>query len=147
MIPLRLYIYGAIALAAIGAVAYVRHLQTSNTRLAAELSTAQKSLTAERENTRKANEASERYATSLENLKAARAATPVRSVRLCVSTPVPAATAPTGTDGTNPEGLPQTAGRHLTAGRNIGLDLYELADEADLCPVKLKALQEWVRGR
>jgi hypothetical protein len=108
-----------------------------------ELSTATAMLSAERDNARRANEASERYAVSLENLKAARAATPVRTVRLCVgpASGVPTAGAATGADAAGAEGLPQAAGP------DIGAGLYGLADEADECAVRLEALQRWVRDR
>jgi hypothetical protein len=146
MIP-RLYIYGLVGLAFVGLVfalkvqtGRVGALKDENGRLAATIA-------AERENVRKANEASEKYAVSLENLKAARAATPVRSVRLCVNTGVPETRATTGTAPTSAEGLQEALGSNIKASRDIGRELYELADEADLCPAKLEALQDWVRNR
>lgn len=141
-IPIRFYVYAGIAVL-IGLLFWHDHHVTKKLNATrAELSTAKATIVAERENVRKANEASERYAISLENLKAARAATPTRSVRLCVSTPgVPATGAATGTDAAGPEGLPQTAGP------DIGSRLYDLSDEADQCAVQRDALIDWIRNR
>jgi hypothetical protein len=147
MIPLRLYIYAGLALAFVG-LAVALKVQTGRLdRVKDENRLLESAIAAERENARKANEASERYAISLENLKAARAATPTRSVRLCVNSSVPEAGASTGADATDSKGLSEAYRPDIKIGRDIGRELYDLADEADLCPAKLEALQEWVRSR
>lgn len=132
--------------AAVAFVGYLlwreKYLSDKLTVTRQELSTATAMLGAERDNARKANEASERYAISLENLKAARAATPVRTVRLCGGpASVPEAGTAAGADASGSEGLPQAAGP------DIGQRLYDLADDADHCQVTLEALQRWVRER
>jgi hypothetical protein len=143
----RLYIYGAIGLLFAG-ISLTAYIQTKRVgALKSELSTAEATIAAERENTRKANEASERYAVSLENLKAARARTPTRTVRLCVNTGVPEAGTTPGTDATGEERVSEALGSNIKASRDIGRELYELADEADECSVRLEALQDWVRNR
>jgi len=147
MIPIRFYIFGAIALAFVG-LAVALKVQTGRVgALKSEKAQLQSLVIAQQENLKKANEASERYAISLENIKAARAATPTRSVRLCVNSSVSEARTPSGTDASNPEGLSEAYRPDIKIGRDIGRELYDLADEADLCPAKLEALQEWIRNR
>lgn len=137
MNQLRLYAYLAVALAIVSGLVYIRHLQ----HRAALVAPLEATIKAERNNLRKANESSERYAISLENLKAARSATPVRTVRLCAPTSVPKAGTATGIDEAVQEGVPQVPGPDL------GPDLYQLADEADELRVRLEALQDWVKAR
>jgi hypothetical protein len=147
MIPLRLYIYAGLALAFAG-LAVALKVQTGRLdRVKDENRQLTATVKAERENVRKANEASEKYAISLENLKAARAATPTRSVRLCVNSSVPEAGASPRADAADSKGLSEAPGRNIEAGPEIGPDVYNLADEADLCPAKLEALQQWIRDR
>jgi hypothetical protein len=124
---------------AITATAYIQTKRLHSAKV--ELATATATIKAERDNLRKANESSERYAISLENLKAARSATPVRTVRLCAPTSVPKAGTATGTDAASQEGVSQVPGPDL------GPSLYQLADEADELRVRLEALQNWVRDR
>jgi hypothetical protein len=136
----RLYLYAGIAAVFLG-LSLTSYIQTKRLHSAkVELATATATIKAERDNLRKANESSERYAISLENLKAARSATPVRTVRLCAPS-VPKAGTATGTDAASQEGVSQVPGPDL------GPDLYQLADEADELRVRLEALQNWVRDR
>src|SRR5688572_19918477 len=87
MIPLRLYIYAAIALAFAGLIAR-DHFQTRKlNRVTAERNQAQANLTAERENTRKANEAEKRHQARADLLEADKRNTPLPAVRVCRSTP------------------------------------------------------------
>jgi hypothetical protein len=137
---MKLYLYGAIAAVFLG-LSLTAYIQTKRLHSAkVELATATATIKAERDNLRKANESSERYAISLENLKAARSATPVRTVRLCAPS-VPKAGTATGIDEAVQEGVSQVPGPDL------GPSLYQLADEADELRVRLEALQQWVRGR
>jgi hypothetical protein len=152
-IPLRLYLYAAAA-ALLGYLLWREHYLThklSATRT--ELTTATATLNAERENTRKANAAAERFAISIENLKAARADTPVRIVRLChAAASVPAVTTTFGTDATDAGRLPPAVGsdpkdRWSDDGPDVGPALYAEADRADTCHATLTALQEYERNR
>lgn len=140
---IRLYlIIGAVFMAILGVVNWQKVRAEKRARVAeTALELANAEIEAERENTRKANEASERYAISLEQLKAARAAIPTRVVRLCNTPSVSQAGATPGTDATGAEGLPQAPGP------DIGGRLYDLADEADQCAVQRDALIDWIRNR
>ena len=147
MIPIRFYIFGAIALAFVG-LAVALKVQTGRVgALKSEKAQLQSLVIAQQENLKKANEASERYAISLENLKAARAVIPTRSVRLCVNSSVSEAGTAPGADASSAERLQEALGSNIKASRDIGRELYDLADEADLCPAKLEALQQWIRDR
>jgi len=152
-IPIRFYIYAGIA-ALLGYLLWREHyLSHKLTATRAELSTATATLKAERLNTEKANAAAEKYALSLENLKAARSATPVRTVRLCngpASVPRSATAARTDESGSaefSPPPGSDTKDRWSDDGPDVGPYLYALADEADTCHATLEALQGWVRGR
>jgi anti-sigma-K factor RskA len=88
-----------------------------------------------------------------ETLRAVRAATPVRSVRLCSSpaaarSVAPATTpAPSGNEAPAGAGeLQEAAGRDLVAGPDIGPSLYALMDEADEVVKSCRALQGYVEG-
>jgi hypothetical protein len=162
MIPIRLYAYAAVALAIVGLFIHDRWMTKRYEHQKSVTATLTATLAAERDNTRKANEASERYAISLENLKAARELLPVRSVRLCNSRGVQQAAATPGTDAQSDPGHPSEAGfnpgygsglqsgqvdRWSDSGPDIGPVLYALADEKDEQLAMCKALQDWVRAR
>jgi hypothetical protein len=162
MIPIRLYAYAAVALAIVGLFIHDRwmtkryeHQKEANATLTA-------TILSERENLKKANEASERYAISLENLKAARELTPVRSVRLCNSRGVQQAGTTPGADAQSDTRHPPEDGFHpgygsgigtgqvdrwSDSGPDIGPALYSLADEKDEQLARCAALQDWVRNR
>ena len=147
MIPIRMYVYAGLALSFVG-LAVALKVQTGRVgALKSEKAQLQSLVIAQQENLKKANEASERYAISLENLKTARAATPTRSVRLCVNSGMPESRASPGADASSAERLQEALGSNIKASRDIGRELYDLADEADLCPAKLEALQQWIRDR
>lgn len=86
-------------------------------------------------------------------LERARAAVPVRPVRLCRSAPAGAArppdpAAPGGGDAA-PAGtgvLPPEGGWDSAAGPDVGPDLYALFDEADELLRRYRGLQEYVTG-
>ncbi len=142
VIPLRLYAYLAVILVTLGMGVTIKVLNSRLKAHKAHETELVATLKAERENTRKANESAERYAISLENLKATRAAIPARSVRLCNAAPgVPATGAAASADDAAAGRVPQAPGP------DIGARLYDLADEADRCVVTLSELQRWVRGR
>jgi hypothetical protein len=143
LIPARFFIYAAIAAAFAfvlmrekWAVDKAKLLSAENTQLVATLS-------AERENTRKANEASAKYQADLAQLRTDRSDNPLPAV-VCKRARVPAAsTAPAGLDAARPaDDPPEDAGD-----RDIGplLDDYATACEANL--IQLTRLQEWVRSR
>jgi hypothetical protein len=167
-IPWRLVGIAAL-IAIVGGMLWHDHHQTQRAnRLASELGQAKADLAAALINTEKANAAAERFAISIENLKAARVDTPVRAVRLCNTAPgLRTGPAASRIDAASPEGLPQTPGQDPGDGRgngplrasgqpidrwgddgpDLGPELYALMDEADTCPATLEALQGWVRNR
>lgn len=162
MIPLRLYLYAGIALAFAALFIHDRWTAKRYEHQKAVSATLTATINAERDNLKKANEASERYAISLENLKAARELTPVRSVRLCRNAPVREAGTAPGTDAQGDARHPQEAGFHPgygsgihtgqvdrwgDAGPDIGPALYGLADEKDQQLAMCAELQDWVRNR
>lgn len=156
---IRLYIYAAIALA-LGGLLWHDHYQTHKAnRLAREtneLRANYAALEAAHAHERKiAEDASHEFQRTVTALQAARADTPVRTVRLChgPANSVPAAAdAASGAYAAGAGGLPDATGQHPRDrwgddGPDIGPALYDEADRADLCPAQLTALQEWVRSR
>lgn len=89
-----------------------------------------------------------------QELEAARAATPVRPVRLCRATPeaAPAVAADPAASGRSdgadtPAGaLPPEGGRDPEAGPDIGPDLYALWDEADEIVRRFRGAQAYIAG-
>lgn len=97
------------------------------------------------ENARLQREISSGYQKRLAQLEADRARTPARAVRLCIEPGSVSATA-TGPHAAGGEGLPEAPGRDPRVSRDIGPDLYALADEADRCAAQRDALIEgWTR--
>lgn len=90
----------------------------------------------------KQRNASNDYQTELESLKAARAFTPVRTVRLCVGPAIVSAPAG-GSDAPDAEGLQEAPGQDPRAGPDIGAELYALADEADNLAAQCEGLIRW----
>jgi hypothetical protein len=169
---LDLIMWAAIALFAAGAIALVNSWRLDSGRLkverterkaelqahAAKVSELEERIAIEIENRRKADEVSNAFQANLRELAAARADTPVRTVRMCnhgTSAPVPA-TAPGSAAGghhaAGSAGLPQAPGldfgdRWSDDGPDVGPALYALTDEADTCAATRDALQEWIRNR
>lgn len=157
-LPLRFYLYAGVALLLGYLLWREHHLVAKVHTLQASERLANATLTAERENTRKANAAAERYAISIENLKAARADTPVRSVRLC-SARVPEAQHPAGVAAASDAGhagetrpdpkdgwVPGSDfDRWSDEGPDAGPALYGLADDKDEELARCAALQDLVR--
>jgi len=97
-----------------------------------------------------AHEASADFESRLKALDEARAATPVRSVRLCrPANPSVSATAgaANGTDAGAAAEQPGAPGQATGISRDIGPDLYALADAADERAAQCNALIRWVRSR
>jgi hypothetical protein len=127
-----------------------------------ELVQAHADLAAERINTEKANAAANHLVVSLENLKAARSDTPVRTVRMCNgAASVRAGAAAGGADAAGDARHAQEARRDTADGRLPGFDydrwsedgpdagpaLYALSDEKDEQLARCAVLQEWIRNR
>lgn len=150
----RLYISLIAAAALAGGVWYVIHLQSSNTRLTAELSTAQASLVAEQLNRRKADEADKRNTTRQDALQTDKVANPLpavivyRGVRQCP-------TVPQGGTSAKPDEAPKAddAGAHagdsrgLNAEVDIGPPLDQFATDAESNLIQCQELQTWLISR
>lgn len=150
MIPLRLYLYAAGALAIVGLLWYTVHAidQGGYNRAQAEYTKAMDQLKAEHQQELlqrdlQSEEASNGHQQELSRLRGAR---PSRVVRVCDASAggnqVRDAQAPGGSpDGSATGGLlPQGDGS-----RDIGPGLYAIADDADECSAKVRALQDWIK--
>lgn len=151
---LRLILIGLLAATLTGAVLHVKRVTRERDAYKAEARQAQADYTALRDayaHERKlAKDASDDYEKRLQDLSAAAAATPVRSVRLCRSPTgyVPAtAESAFGTGTPDPAGRAGEAGRDSEAGAEIGDALYALADEWDRRAAQCNALIRWVESR
>lgn len=95
-------------------------------------------------------DATDDYERRLNDLQMARTDTPVRSVRLCRSpsgwVPAPSPTA-SGTDAGSESGHQSEARQDPGVSRDLGPELYALADEKDEQLARCAALQGWVRSR
>lgn len=139
VIPLRLYAYGAAALAVVALIA-TAHIQTKRLNAAkSELATAKATILAERENTRKANESAQRYASRLSLSRGPRSP-PARI--MCQLPRVPEAPAASGTDDA---AAPDDAGVHEAVDIGPRIDVPFRACEENW--IKLQELQRWVRDR
>jgi hypothetical protein len=88
-------------------------------------------------------DASNAYQQALEDLRAQRDRTPSRAVRLCIGAQeLPSAAG--GSGETRREELPAAPRPGPQVGRDIGPELYQLADEADRCAAQRDALIDWV---
>lgn len=170
---LDLVMWVAVGLICAGGLALVNHWRLDSGRLkvekaerkaeqiahAAKLDELEERISIEIENRRKADEVSNRYQQRNAELDAARADTPVRTVRMCRGAEAAArvsAAASSGAAGghhaAGSEELPEAPGRDprdrwSDDGPDVGPELYALADEADRCASQRDALQEWIRGR
>lgn len=144
----RLYIYAAIALALAGLAWRYHYVTKALASTKQELATAAATLAAERENTRKANEASKAYQSDLARLERERADVPV--VRLCNKAPsLPSSRAPSRPDAASAGHVGEAAAADPgpSVGPDIGGELldYGIACEANM--LQLERLQQWVRDR
>lgn len=143
---MRLYIYTAIALALLGALWRYHYVSTALTRTRAELATATATLAQERENTRKANEASKAYQSDLARLERERADVPV--VRLCNKSPsLPASRATPRPDAEAPRHVSEAPSGDPEPGPDIGAALLDYGIQCEANMLQLERLQEWVRNR
>lgn len=91
--------------------------------------------------------ASKGYQDELSNLRSARDAAPVRSVRLCVVPEGPAGTGQPSGGEPGPDGAtPGSGGVPPQAGPDIGPELYALIDRADELSAQVRGLQEYARS-
>jgi hypothetical protein len=133
-----LYIKMGIAVLILGIAAGLAYKVNSWRQDALELGAVRQEMVELKAAQEASHKASEGYQNELKDLRAARK--PSRDVRLCKpAKPVPEAGA--GRDGSTPGAgeLPQEAGR------DIGGDLYGLADEADELAARLRACQALLR--
>lgn len=152
-VPFRFYVYAAIA-ALVGYLMWREHVLTRKLTAALvqielvqeKLDAKERELVAERKNAEKARKASDDYQTELERLRAARADTPARVVRLCLNPADDVSEAASRPPEARAEGLPEAARSDHRAGPDIGGELYELVDEADQCAAQRDALINWYRN-
>ena len=118
--------------------------------LEAEIAQAKVTVETERRLKTEADAASRGYQDELEKLRAARAAAPVRTVRLCINPAVPAhgegAAAQPGSDGAAAPGgeFSEGTGSNTGQGPDIGPDLAALADRADQLSAQVRGLQDYI---
>jgi hypothetical protein len=89
-------------------------------------------------------EASNAYQHALEDLRTQRDRIPTRAVRLCIGAEQLPSTAG-GPGEARSEGLPAASRPGPQVGRDIGPELYQLADEADQCAAQRDALINWIK--
>ena len=142
----RLYAYAAVFLVIGGVLWRLNYLSHKADRLEHANKYLVSSLKTERENTRKANEASQAYQSDLRRVESERSNVPV--VRLCHGAPkLPAAPAP-GRPDAAPEGhVSGAAAEDPVAGPDIGAELLEYGIACEANALQLDRLQRWVRGR
>jgi hypothetical protein len=142
MIP-RLYLYGAIGLLFAG-ISLTAYIQTKRVgALKSELSTAEATIAAERENTRKADEAAKRHQARSDALEADRRNNPLPPVRVCKPASVPKARAASVPDeATKTHDPPADEGD-----RDIGPALDEFATDAEANLNQCEELMRWVNER
>jgi hypothetical protein len=109
----------------------------------AELVQANATITAERENTRKANEAAQRFQARSDALEADKRDNPLPAVRVCKSARVPqTGTATVVNEAAETHDAPADEGD-----RDIGPALDEFATDSEANLIQCQELQEWVRAR
>jgi hypothetical protein len=141
---MKLYLYGALAIVmlAITATAYIQTKRLHSAKV--ELATATATIKAERESTRKANEASNAYQADLRRLESERSNVPV--VRLCKQTrKAPVSPTSSGSDAAPTGHVSEEA--PPDPGPDIGADLLEYGIACEANMLQLDRLQKWVRDR
>jgi hypothetical protein len=109
----------------------------------AELVQANATITAERENTRKANEAAQRFQARSDALEADKRDNPLPAVRVCKSARVPkTGTATVVNEAAQADNPPADEGD-----RDIGPALDEFATDAEANLIQCQELQKWVQSR
>lgn len=127
-----------------GAFWYVSGLRDDNARLTT-INTSQSTALATLQTAMTINqETSDGYQTELKRLRA-RARTPAPSVYQCAGDQVPVSAAAGGSDGARAGSLPGAAGPDRQPIRDIGPELYALAQDADESAAQLAYCQAWAR--
>jgi hypothetical protein len=145
---MRLYLYAAAAMALLALFWHDRHVTKRLESTKAALSVAEATITAERENTRKANEASNQYQASLRDLERERANVPV--VRLCRPPSAVSARPAAGRPDATAAGHvgEAAAGDPVEAvGPDIGAELLAYGIDCEANALQLERLQGWIRNR
>lgn len=145
---MRLYIYAAIALALAGLL-WHDHYQTQRAnREAKRANVAEATVIAERENTRKANEAAQRYQARADGLEADRRSNPLPAVivgRVCRSAArMPAAADPASSHEAVEGHDARADAEDSDAGRDIGPQLDDFATDAEENLIQCQELQRLV---
>jgi hypothetical protein len=151
---LKLGIAAAVALAFGALLWHDKHQTNRANRLATEKNQLLADYNALREAQERERElakaATDDYEERLAALEVARSDIPVRSVRLCRS-PTGWVPAPSHASLGTPAGVtgeqPAEAGRDIEVSRDIGPELYALADQADERAAQCNALISWARSR
>lgn len=112
-----------------------------------EIKSLDDTLKAERENTRKANEAAKRYQTRADALEADRRNNPLPPVRVCRSPSSVPKTAATAVPGEAAQADNSGADAGDSDGRDIGPQLDQFATDAELNLIQCQELQRWVLER
>ncbi len=143
MIPIKVWL-GIAAVAAIGFLIWREHMAVQKAkRLTAENAQLTATIEAERENTRKAHEAAQRFQARSDALEADKRDNPLPAVRVCKSARVPqAGTAAVVNEAAQTHDAPADEGD-----RDIGPALDEFATDAEANLIQCQELQEWVRSR
>ena len=138
-----------IVLAAIGSLIWREHIvvQQRNKALAENL-TLTATIVQERENTRKANEASAKYQADLSSIRDERRNTPDPVVRMCRKPP----SVPAASDTSGPSAAAEGNNAEADAGDNqegpdIGKDLMDFAQDCEENASQLKRLQDLLFAR
>jgi hypothetical protein len=140
---IRLYLYAGLA-ALFLAMSITAYIQTKRVgTLKGKVAQLNNLVIAERENLKKANEASNAYQGDLKRLESERSNVPV--VRLCKPARVSTPGAPSGSDAEAPGHVGEEAAFH--PGPDIGDQLLEYAIAAEANMLQLERLQGWVRNR
>jgi hypothetical protein len=141
---IKFILIGLAVAALAGILAHNHYLSRKYQATKAELVQANATITAERENTRKANEAAQRFQARSDALEADKRDNPLPAVRVCRSAPrVPqAGTATVVNEAVETHDTPADEGD-----RDIGPALDEFATDSEANLIQCQELQEWVRNR
>jgi hypothetical protein len=140
---IKFILIGLAVAALAGILAHNHYLSRKYQATKAELVQANATITAERENTRKANESAKRFQARSDALETDKRDNPLPPVRVCKSTRVPqAGAAAVVNEAVETHDPPADEGD-----RDIGPALDEFATDAEANLIQCQELQEWVRNR
>lgn len=146
LVPLRFWIYGAVA-AAIGFLLWRDHHQTTKLNVrTAEVRELTATLKLEREHRRRSDEASNRYQARIQELEAQRTADGFGAVRLCRRPVIRVSPAAGGPDVPAVPDELEPAWRDIEVGRDIGPELERFGYECEANAIRLDELQRFIRG-